>query len=162
MKIRAEEPVRIEAAVSAAALADIRELFLAYAASLSFTLAHQYFDDELAALPGDYVPPRGALLLGRIDGRPRGCVALRDLGASRAEMKRLYVQPAARGHGLGRALVVEVVARARIAGHAAVRLDTIRSEHDAAIALYRELGFGDIPAYYETPIANTLFLELEL
>ena len=79
-----------------------------------------------------------------------------------AEMKRLYVQPAARGSGLGQALVDAVLAAARDAGYRSLRLDTVRSEHEAAIRLYRRLGFREIPAYYETPIRDTLFLELGL
>ncbi len=100
--------------------------------------------------------------LGRFDGRARGCVALRDLGAGLAEMKRLCVAPEARGHGLGIRLAEAIVARARAAGYRAMRLDTIPGEHDRAIALYRRMGFCEIAAYDETPIPDTLFMELDL
>ncbi len=100
--------------------------------------------------------------LGRIDGRARGCVVLRDLGAGLAEMKRLYVAPDARGHGLGIRLAEANVARPRVLGYRAMRLDAIPGEHDRGIALYRAMGFREIPAYYETPITGTLFMEFVL
>ncbi len=160
MTALARAKLAIAPATSPDDLVAIRWLFLDYAGTLSFSLAYQDFEAELAGLPGDYAPPAGALLLGRVDGRPRGCVGLRDLGCGRAEMKRLYVQPPARGSGLGRALVEAIVAEAARLGHAAIRLDTISGEHDEAIQLYRGMGFVEIAPYYATPIRNTLFLEL--
>ncbi|MFO1068184.1 MAG: GNAT family N-acetyltransferase [Geminicoccaceae bacterium] len=134
----------------------------AYAAALSVDLAYQDFAAELDALPGRYVPPAGALLLARgSDGQPAGCVALRPLGRGIAEMKRLYVVPAARGSGLGRALALAVLERARAAGHREVRLDTL-PEMAGAQALYASLGFVAIPAYYATPVAGTRFMALRL
>ena len=59
-------------------------------------------------------------------------------------------------------LAEAIVARARAAGYRAMRLDTIPGEHDRAIALYRRMGFREIAAYYETPIPDTLFMELDL
>lgn len=91
-------------------------------------------------------------------GDPLGCVALRPLGAEGlCEMKRLYVAPAARGLGLGRALVGAILAEAARLGHAEMRLDTLPSMA-GAIALYRSMGFTPIAPYDETPIAGTKFL----
>ncbi len=53
----------------------VRKLFRAYAASLRFDLGFQGFERELAALPGDYAPPEGRILLAALDGRIAGCVA---------------------------------------------------------------------------------------
>jgi ribosomal protein S18 acetylase RimI-like enzyme len=76
-------------------------------------------------------------------------------------MKRLYVRAAARGTGAGRALADAAVAEGRRMGYAAMRLDTL-SSMKAALSLYRALGFREIPAYYETPIADTVFLHKDL
>ncbi|WP_293386383.1 GNAT family N-acetyltransferase [Phenylobacterium sp.] len=76
-------------------------------------------------------------------------------------MKRLYVAPAGRGAGLGRALVAAVIAAARAIGYREVRLDTL-PEMGAAIALYRSVGFAPIAPYYDTPVAGTLFLSRRL
>jgi GNAT superfamily N-acetyltransferase len=138
-------------------------LFRAYAAALSVDLAYQGFEAELAALPGKYAPPGGALLLARgADGRPLGCVALRSMEpAGCCEMKRLYVAPAARGMGLGKALVEAVVDAARHAGYRELRLDTLPEMTDAQ-ALYARRGFVRIAPYYDTPIAGTVFMGLAL
>jgi ribosomal protein S18 acetylase RimI-like enzyme len=134
----------------------------AYAASLSVDLAYQEFTAELDGLPGRYAPPAGALLLARdAQGQPAGCVALRPLGPGIAEMKRLYVVPAARGTGLGRALALAVLERARAGGHREVRLDTL-PEMAGAQALYASLGFAEIEPYYPTPVAGTRFMALRL
>jgi ribosomal protein S18 acetylase RimI-like enzyme len=140
-------------------IAAVARLFQAYAASLSVDLAYQDFAAELAGLPGSYAPPSGRLLLARdAAGQALGCVALRPLDPpSVCEMKRLYVAPAGRGMGLGRALVVAVLAAGRACGYREMRLDTL-PDMSAAIALYREMGFAPVPAYYATPVAGTLFL----
>jgi putative acetyltransferase len=153
---------RIRPASLPADLPAIRELFRAYAASLPIDLGYQGFDGELAALPGKYAPPHGALLIARDgNGAALGCVAMRPLEASICEMKRLYVAPEGRGRGLGRALAEAIVEAARAAGHREMRLDTLASMHEAQ-ALYRALGFTEIGPYYDTPIANTVFMALRL
>ena len=142
-------------------LAQARELFLEYAASLDFDLAFQDFDQELLELPGRYAPPHGTILLALDDGHPAGCVALRRLDPATCEMKRLYVRPGWRRRGVGRALAEEVIARARRLGYARMRLDTVASM-EAAVALYRHLGFADIAPYTTNPIGGARFFELTL
>jgi ribosomal protein S18 acetylase RimI-like enzyme len=141
----------------------ITQLFRAYAASLPIDLGYQGFDGELAALPGKYAPPTGALLIARDDnGAALGCVAMRPLDESGVcEMKRLYVAPQGRGRGLGRALAQAIIEAARAAGYREMRLDTLASMTQAQ-ALYRALGFSEIGAYYDTPIENTVFMSLKL
>jgi putative acetyltransferase len=140
----------------------VRSLFLEYADSLGFSLCFQSFDQEIAELPGKYAPPAGSLLMGLVDGVIAGCVALRPLSVEVCEMKRLYVRPAFRGSGLGRELVVAIVATARELGYCSIRLDTVRDRMESAIGLYKSLGFEEIAAYYENPIPGALYLELKL
>jgi GNAT superfamily N-acetyltransferase len=76
-------------------------------------------------------------------------------------MKRLYVRPHYRGIGLGRALAERVIQEARDIGYDRIRLDTIPSLMDAAVAMYRAMGFEAIPPYCENPIPGAIFLELK-
>ncbi len=136
----------------------IVRLFRAYAESLEIDLEYQGFAAEMAGLPGAYAPPAGILLLARDGlGHPIGCVAMRRLTETICELKRLYVAPNGRGLGLGRALAEAALDAARAAGYAEARLDTLPSMA-AALALYRRLGFEAMDAYYETPIAGTVFM----
>lgn len=139
----------------------VRRLFAEYAASLGFDLGFQSFDDELATLPGRYAPPDGALLVARAGGEPVGCVAVRALDDGICELKRLYVRPAHRGDGTGRLLVEAAVAAARGLGYRRMRLDTVPGMEQAQ-ALYERLGFVEIAAYTDNPVAGARFLELEL
>jgi GNAT superfamily N-acetyltransferase len=102
---------------SPADIASVRALFREYADSLGVDLCFQDFETELATLPGAYAPPAGALLLAEQTGVAVGCAALRPLEPPTiAELKRLYVQPAARGSGLGRTLTEAVLELARRLG----------------------------------------------
>jgi ribosomal protein S18 acetylase RimI-like enzyme len=139
----------------------VRALFDEYARELAVDLSFQGFAAERDALPGEYVPPRGRLLLAEIDGSAAGCVALRPLDARTAEMKRLFLRTSARGTGLGRRLAQAVIAEAASAGYDSLRLDTLPSM-GAAIAMYRALGFREIAAYRHNPVPGALFLELAL
>ena len=155
-------PVTLRDVDRGPALDEIRTLFVEYGESLHFDLCFQQFDQELRDLPGLYAPPRGRLVLAEVDGRSAGCVALKPLESGVCEMKRLYVRPDYRGLGLGATLAKRVIADARDAGYHSMRLDTIAGVMDRAIALYRSLGFRDIPPYYTNPVPNALYFELEL
>jgi putative acetyltransferase len=149
-------------AESATQIAAIRELFLQYANSLGFSLCFQSFDQELASLPGDYAPPDGRLLLATSNGQPAGCVALHKVAPEICEMKRLYIRPQFRGKDLGRELAERIIADARHIGYKRLRLDTVEPVMKTAVAMYRQLGFREIPPYRQNPIAGALYMELQL
>jgi ribosomal protein S18 acetylase RimI-like enzyme len=153
--------VEIRAADSKSDWVTARELFEEYAASLGFDLSFQDFDREVASLPGDYASPRGVVLLARDGSAAAGCIALRPLAGETCEMKRLYVRPSHRGTGLGKRLAEAILAEARALGYRRMRLDTVPGM-EAAIALYRALGFRDIEPYRANPIPGALFMEREL
>lgn len=140
-------------------IARVRDLFREYVGALGIDLSSQGFDAELAGLPGRYASPRGALFLAsRPDGEAIGCVGVRPLDRPHTcEIKRLYVRDAGRGSGAGRALAREAIAFAASAGYREVVLDTLPGM-TAAIALYRDLGFVEVPPYWESALPGTIYL----
>jgi ribosomal protein S18 acetylase RimI-like enzyme len=133
----------------------VHGLFEEYAAGLGFSLCFQNFDAELATLPGAYAPPAGRLLVADADGELAGCVALRPHRPGVCELKRLYVRPAFRGHGLGRRLLEALLAQAVAAGYREAVFDTLESMTEA-LALYRSFEFEPTPAYGCHPVAGSL------
>ena len=145
------------------ALEQVRQYFRNYAAWLGVDLSFQNFEQEMASLPGSYGEPQGRLFFAEFSGRPAGCVGIRPVPESEGtcEMKRLYVDPEARGKGVGRALALAAIKAARRIGYRRLLLDTLPSMR-MAVKLYRELGFTEAPAYYQTPVEGTMFLSLNL
>jgi ribosomal protein S18 acetylase RimI-like enzyme len=149
---QAETPEQIEEA---------RRLLREYEASLGVSPCFQGFERELAALPGEYGPPHGRLLLACDTGQAVGCVALRRLDEATCEMKRLYLRPRFRGRGAGRLLALAVIGEARKMGCGKMRLNTLPSMREA-IALYESLGFKHIEPYCDDPGPGAVFMELKL
>jgi GNAT superfamily N-acetyltransferase len=140
-------------------IAAVAVLFREYADWLGIDLSFQGFEAELASLPGKYAPPAGELMLACTPaGDVLGCVAMRALeGTAVCEMKRLYVRPAARGLGIGAALVAAIIGCAQELGYAVMKLDTLAGMQEA-FALYKRFGFSEIPAYYHNPVPGTVYL----
>lgn len=155
------DPPVITDALTEADIDAVRLLFREYAREVNECACFREFERELAELPGRYAPPAGRLLLARINGAAAGCVALRPLGDGACEMKRLYVRAPHRAARLGRALADRVVREARAAGHRVMRLDTL-PRMQAAIGMYRRMGFSERGPYYENPLPDVIFMELDL
>jgi ribosomal protein S18 acetylase RimI-like enzyme len=143
-------------------IAAVAMLFQEFAASLPIDLGPQGFQDELDTLPGLYAPPRGALLLAKSGDAALGCIAVKPLAPPAiGEIKRLYVRPAGRGLGIGKALVAAIMAAAERIGYAELKLDTL-PHLTAAIALYRTAGFASIPPYGSFPYPGLVCLGRKL
>jgi len=148
-------------AQSAAEMEAVRRLFEEYWNSFGFAPCFQNFAAELATLPGDYAPPGGVLALATVAGEPAGCAALRRIDETRCEAKRLYVRPAFRGAGIGRALLDWVIAEARNAGYREMFGDTM-PVMDRALAIYERYGFERCPPYSAAPTPGAIYLRLKL
>jgi GNAT superfamily N-acetyltransferase len=125
----------------------------------------QGFQDEIAELypgwtpnsgpsadPSDFAPPGGDFIVARLEGSPAGCAGLKRLDARGAEVKRLYVDPGARGRGVATRLMAALEERARQLGYECLRLDTGAAQ-PGALALFRSLGYRDIADYNGNPWA---------
>jgi putative acetyltransferase len=138
--------------------ADSAELLRELAAELHDRYGHD-------AEPGD--KPTAAdlavfLVARDADGRPLGCGALRRLEPGAAELKRMYVRPAARGHGVGRELLLALEGEAGRLGFRVLRLETGVAQPEAA-ALYERAGYRRIPcfgAYAGAPLSTCYEREL--
>lgn len=167
---------RIRMATSAQDIEQGRELMRTYARWTEVNLCFQNFEGELAELSGKYSAPSGALWVAHTEQTaiPVGVVAVRPLdgsagdsasagdAVSACELKRLWVEPQAKGTGLGRALAETAITFARNAGYTETKLDTLRTRMPAAIALYRSLGFVDAEPYTHNPEPDVLYMTLKL
>ncbi len=115
---------------------------------------------ELDDLPGVYQPPGGALLLARIGEARVGSVGLTRFDDTTIEMKRLWVRPQWRRAGVGRALTVASIERARMLRYRRLVLDVVPAR-TGAIALYQSLGFTEIEPYHQYPFPM-VFMALEI
>lgn len=113
---------------------------------------------------GPGLSPQTPCLLARLDGRPVGCVALGRLSDVAGEVKRMYVDPAARGHRIGRLLLQGVENLAADCGYRLLRLET-GTQQPEALQLYASAGWARIECYgyfkddptticYEKPLAD--------
>lgn len=143
------------------ALDSVRTLFTEYTRMLGVNLDFQNYEQELLQLPGKYALPDGRLYLARCEGEAIGCVALRRLGPTSCEMKRLYVKPEFRGQKVGQILAEKVIADAEKLKYEYMVLDTL-AQLDKAIKLYQKLGFYNIEPYYENPLDNVIYMRRDL
>lgn len=121
-------------------------------------------EGELAALPGEFAPPRGRLLLAFAGEDCAGCVSLKAIDGTICEVKRLFVRPEFQGHGIGKALMAALIDAAQSEGYRLMRLDTGDLQPESH-ALYRGMGFRDVPPYYDPhpDVRDTLiFMERDL
>ena len=142
-----------------AGLEMVKLLFQQYVTELNEDLCFQHWDDELNNPLLKYGPTRGSLLLAFCNNEPAGCVAITALQESGVcEMKRLYVKPAFRKHGIGDHLVSLILEEGKNLGYNKMVLDTL-TRLSAAVRLYEKYGFINTSAYYENPLPGVLYME---
>jgi GNAT superfamily N-acetyltransferase len=131
-------------------------------------LLREYFAERIATFPDPagytttlpepsrFVPPEGVFLELVVDGAIVGGGGIRRLSAERYEVKHLFVRPAGRGLGLGKALLRELEQRAVQFGAIEAVLDT-NDSLTAAGGLYRSSGYQSIEPYNDNPNATTWY-----
>lgn len=137
--------------------AEAARLMRRYAEETGIEACFATLEKELSALKVTFL----CVLLARTGGGAVGCVALKALDPSRAELVRLYVEPLHRRGGVGRALMEAAIDVARAAGRHTVMLHTLE-RWTAATALYRRLGFGPAEPYCDVPLDDVRFFRLSL
>ena len=108
------------------------------------------FADPIELNSGEYAPPRGVFAVVYQDGAPIGCGGYRwfDPAARTVEIKRLYLTPASRGHGTGRALLAWLEHHAVAAGARRAILET-GVRNTAALGLFTSAGYQPVDRYVE-------------
>jgi N-acetylglutamate synthase-like GNAT family acetyltransferase len=97
-----------------------------------------------------FLPPNGRLVLARLeDGDLVGCGSLKEIGDAKGELKRLFVKPETRGHGVGRRLVEIRIEAAREMGLKTLYVDTLKNNIEMR-GLYTKLGFEEVDLYEES------------
>src|SRR5687768_7232260 len=136
---------------------DARYCLAEYVAELN-RRSERGFDPAVGAtaLPHEVRPPAGRFFVAHLQGEAIGCGAVKHHGGAPAEIKRMWIAPAARGLGLGRRLLEELEACALAGGARVARIETsaVLSE---ALELYRSSGWVEVPAFNDEPFADHWF-----
>lgn len=132
-----------------------------YISWLNMDLSFQDIDKEFSDFPSMYGPPRGLFLVAWSGGVAAGGVGLRVFAAPVCEMKRLFVYDQYKHRGIGSDLCSRLIQEAKGLGYKKMRLDTL-GHMQAAIGLYKELGFEEIEPYRFNPDPTTRYMELDL
>ncbi len=135
--------------------ADVRWCFEQYYAELGADFGYRV-DTALPLGVEDLTRPRGLVLVIRDEGTPVGCGAVKLLEDGIGEIKRMWVSPDVRGHGLGGRLLDALESAAIEAGKTIARLET-NDQLEAALAMYRKRGYAEVAPFNEEPFATHWF-----
>lgn len=142
-------------------LEEVRRLVIAHGDARATTPGVEHVYADATALPGPYVNPRGGLWLAVAEEVGIGCCALRPVDHVAGEVKRMFVDAAWRGHGVGRALLSALIEGARHRGYRTLRLGTL-DDMLAAQGLYDSMGFTPVDRYRPDELVDTRFFERQL
>jgi GNAT superfamily N-acetyltransferase len=130
---------------------EVRDYSDPHAARLVAAVQQEYVEryggpDEAVVAPAEFAPPSGLFLVGLLDSEPVASGGWRLVSDSVAEIKRMYVAPAARRRGLARLMLAELESRAAASGIGQFVLNT-GTEQPEAVALYERSGFARVPGF---------------
>lgn len=153
---------------------DIKKLFtehlewigLMFEKEFDISLDIKLFVEQKMAELDKFLPPEGCLLLGEYENQIAGEVCMRKIGDDLSEVKSMYVRPVFRGKGIGKALLEDLIAKARYIGYSRIRLDT-GPFMKVAQTFYHSVGFVEIEPYSESEVPQELhsswiFMEMAL
>jgi putative acetyltransferase len=133
-------------------------LFKEYAAWLNIDLGFQHFEKELNELKSMYALPDGGIILCKNENEFIGCVGVRRIDDTTAELKRMYIKDAYQNKGLGKTLLDAALAMAKKCGYESIRLDTLNTMI-SAMNFYKKNGFIETPPYYNNPIDTAVYFQ---
>jgi GNAT superfamily N-acetyltransferase len=150
--VRDDSAVQIDFRTMDAALPPASELLAAMVAEMGELYGDIEGDHMPSAKAADFAPPAGTFLVGYHDGEPVCAGGIKRIAPDAAEIKRMYVVPAARRRGVARMLLAALEDAARERGYRFVRLDTGPLQRHA-MALYASAGYTEIANFNANPIA---------
>jgi carbonic anhydrase len=155
------QPISHREASLPADSARLQRVIREYVAWLDMDLSYRGFEAEMADFDRTYTPPGGTFFLAEAGAQTAGCAGLLRHDDTVAELKRVFVRPAFRGHELGRRLVEAVIAKARALGFRRLILDAVPQTTHAQ-RLYERLGFAETAPFYDGAVPGTRFFALAL
>lgn len=154
--------IRIKEATSNEAYSIAIKLIKEYVSQLGVDLSFQNFNREIQNIEQQYARPKGIMIIVYNEHEKAiGCFGIRLYEASICELKRMYLKKEYRGMGIGKELLAKSIELGKDLGYKKMRLDTLPSMQ-AAIGLYKNMGFYEIPAYRFNPIEGTKYFEIVL
>ena len=155
------QPVLIRESSLPADSARLQRVIREYVAWLDLDLSYRGFEAEMADFDRTYTLPGGTFFLAEAGLEAAGCAGLLRHHDAVAELKRVFVRPAFRGHDLGRRLVEAVIAKARAQGLRRLILDAVPQTTHAQ-RLYERMGFEPTAPYYDAVLPGTRFFAMTL
>lgn len=159
--MKSEHKIEIIQAVTPTDFQVAKELILAYVSWLGFDLSFQNFAKELETIAETYSAPNGGVFIAFLNDKPAGVAGIKRFNATDCEVKRMFVHADSRGLGIGKLLLEACIQLAEKLNYECVKLDTADYMH-AAIKLYTEIGFEEIPPYYNNPRDDARYFQLQL
>jgi len=155
------QEIKIKIAESHEDFSNAKKLILEFSECLEMDLSFQNFNEEMNSLNKMYGEENGKLLLSFVNAIPAGVAGIRKFYGDECELKRMFVKPEYRNLGIGKLLLKEAIEAAKKLNYKIIKLDTT-GFMKAAIKLYTNNGFTEIPAYRYNPHEEAKYFELKI